>query len=151
MGFLQGNLHITFFTAFCSLLFLPRQDILLIMLIKFCFEYLQPDYKLMSIYLCISCPKLLYSPYLLSMITLECQSREIQVWLYLREIWKSKPAKHFWVPLSYSYECKQLFLLIWNSVLKNWVVNWTATKTSKKTSIINIDVSSVYLRFIWFI
>lgn len=64
---------------------------------------------------------------------------------------KSKPAKHFWVPQkrrithmsasSFSY-------FIWNSVLKYWAVNWTTTQTSKKTSIINIDVSSVYLRLI---
>lgn len=153
MEFLQENLHITFFhITFCFLLFLPWKGILSIILIKFCFEHLQPDYTAMNIYLCISCPKLWYSSYLLSMLRLECQSRETQVTKHgernMRERANQQSTSGFPSEKEDYSWVQAAFPTLFETVLKYWAVNWTTTQTSKKTSIIDIDVSSVYLRLI---
>lgn len=102
----------------------------------------------MNIYLCISCPKLLYRPYLLSMLRLECQSRETQVWLYtVREIWEkekstsgclSEKEDYYMSASSFSY-------FIWNC-LEVLSSELNHNINIKKNLIRNIDVSSVYLR-----
>lgn len=71
----------------------------------------------------------------------------------MREIWEKEQTSKALLGASQKrmithMSASNFSYFIWNSVLKSWAVNWTSTQTSKKTSIINIDVSSVYLRFI---